>query len=65
MALDVEVDEGLAVHKPGPLISWQTAFRKLRACDSSSRYWLVYLFRIYRGLTNVDLLTIRYRVPEM
>lgn len=53
-----------AVHKPGPLIRSQTAFRKLRACDSSSRYWLVCLFRIYRGLTNVDLLTIRYRVPR-
>lgn len=52
-----------AVHKPGPLISSQTAFRKLRACDSSSRYWLVYLSRIYRDLTNVDLLTIRYCVP--
>lgn len=52
-----------AVHKPGPLISTQTAFRKLRACDSGSRYWLVYLSRIYRGLTTVDLLTIRYRVP--
>lgn len=53
-----------AVHKPGPLISSQTAFRKLRACDPTSRYWLAYLSGIYRGPDeHVDLLTIRCRVP--